>query len=110
MIGHEPIIAMRRDRKKPQSVLVWIGKAPFSAAKDWHLHGVAPEVDIMDADNIDGLDLRWSVGLTILINGITNMERIKRAYEAFKRANAGWVVAHLGNDIVDSKGLFNEHH
>ena len=53
MIGHEPIIAMRRDRKKPQSVLVWIGKAPFSAAKDWHLHGVAPEVDIMDADNID---------------------------------------------------------
>ena len=109
MIGHEPIISMRMNRKKPAAVHVWVGKPLHSSAKDWHLHNTGPEVDILPDENIDSLDLRWSVGLIVMVHGTDTTERMEKAYEAFKRAKAGWVVATIGDTIIDSLGKFDEH-
>lgn len=104
MIGHQPIIEMRMARKKPASVFVWCGKS--KTAKDWHRWiGSMPEVEIPEGENIETLDLRWAVGLTVMISG--EESRVQKAFEQFMKAKAGWVIASVGKRTIDSKGVFH---
>ncbi len=95
MQGHEPIIAMRLQGKKPALVYLDMLRdySPMKAWADWP--GVSPAIPtvwVQDSDTPSRLDLRFLVGLTAVITG-TDGERIRQLTQAALDAGAARVVA-----------------
>ena len=87
MRGHDAIIAMRQDGKKPGIVFL----NDFPCDTDWPRFGDHATVDV-SADQPEWLDLRFLVGLRVSISAAT-VERAKRLMEACKQAGAVMVAA-----------------
>lgn len=94
MRGQEPLIAMRRAGKVPRSVWfcfdgdgwrIW----PASA---YRRGGVAAEVLIEPADNIDRLDLRFVVGLQCRVQG-NDAAKVRKVHAACAKAGAARVLS-----------------
>ena len=70
MRGHEPIIAMRRRGLKPRTVFL---DAFEDLSKSWRLWPTvdpsAPQVEVLPTEPLSGLDLRFLVGLRVVITG-----------------------------------------
>lgn len=120
MIGHEPLIAMRRRGLKPDLAVVetvWGRGRERQCAQEW------PEVNprsawifIEPSDAPRRLDLRCLVGMQVSIDGY-DRSRLVATFEACLRAQAARVIAHLCMprpdrypfahdllEIIDSKG------
>lgn len=69
MRGHEQIIALRMQRRAPKSVHIWCGTDALNGWRDWHTSTGHAEVEIQDAEALSGLDLRFTVGMLVMVNG-----------------------------------------
>lgn len=87
MNGHEPIIKMRMDGKKPS--IVFINDFPCECHKYWHKEGDHASISI-HGDDIDLLDMRFLVGLTVSATSIDE-RRAKQLFEKCKQSGASVV-------------------
>lgn len=90
MRGHDAIIAMRQQRKRP-AVVFLNDYQSLSGELDWAQFGEHATVEA-HGDHPESLDLRFLVGLRVSINAPT-VERAKRFMEACKQAGADMVAA-----------------
>lgn len=115
MRGQAPLIAMRRDRKRP-ALFVSIDVGPMGPwlANNWHLQGLMPCLLVEPADVVDRLDLRFLIGLDVNVSGYeVDAARVRQVFEACLRAGAARVMAGVMRDVgvevrtvhhYDSKG------
>lgn len=123
MKGHEPLIAMRRQGKVPQSV--WFGfdgdgwKAwAGSIGLSWRQYPqgtVCAEVMVEPADVVERLDLRFVVGIRCWVQG-DDADRVKRLHKACAEAGADRVLSivlkrdprgvDLVGEMLDTAGHF----
>lgn len=88
MTGHQPLIAMRIAGKRPAYVSLW-----DSLAMDWSKVPELqpyPDVIVQPADVPERLDLRFVVGLPVVVT-ISDNDRLKRLVLACERAGAASV-------------------
>ena len=87
MTGHEPILAMRRARRKPAFVTV----SDRPCHTDWAKWGDQPVVCVA-GDTPELLDLRFLVGLNVMIAGL-NGDRVRQLFAACIEAGAARALA-----------------
>ena len=69
MRGHEPLIAMRRSGVRPGCVFIDVG-IPGDLWREWPDHSPGRAIVSVEAgDMLSGLDLRWVVGMTVMVEG-----------------------------------------
>ena len=93
MRGHEQLIALRKSGKAPRTVQVFAGLDHSQAWRDWH--EICPrhaEVEITDDEFLSGLDLRFVVGLRVILVG-SNERRVKSIHAACEANGAKRVVS-----------------
>jgi hypothetical protein len=88
MRGHEGIIRMRKEGRKPG--MVFLNDQPCHT--DWEQFGSYPNIEISPTEQPEWLDLRFLVGLRVSVTGSTE-KRAKRLSEACKKAGAITVAA-----------------
>lgn len=81
MTGHQPLIAMRLRGQRPP--VLWV-QTSLQSNRDWARYGERPEIGIEAADYPDLLDLRFAVGLTVLVDG-SNPDRVASVGKAFEQ-------------------------
>jgi hypothetical protein len=72
MRGHTPLIAMRMQRRKPSGwICITLGTDDRSwLADNWPtLEGTGPFIAIGAGESIDRLDLRFVIGLEVVVDG-----------------------------------------
>ncbi len=89
MRGHQPLIDMRRRGLKP--LLVDVDLEP-NGCDDWPNWCRTPIVQIEPKDAIHRIDLRFLVGLNVVVTGLDS-SRVRRAFDACRAAGAARVVA-----------------
>lgn len=89
MRGHEGIIDMRKQGKRPG--IVFLNDYPCAEQLDWQQWGDHATVEV-HGDQPEWLDLRFLIGLRVSISAAT-IERGKRFMEACKRAGATTIGA-----------------
>lgn len=95
MIGHNQVIAMRMEGKKPSSVFVQFGK-PFNAEQDV-MNGIIPSVFIGERDVAKLADLTWAKGLNIQLMQAKDMAQFTKWWVAFVDAEVATMIG-LDND------------
>ena len=111
MIGDMPLKRIRMAGKAPKAVWVWVGINPSSLASQWHKipeFWNHPEVDILPADRIELLDLRFAVGLQVHIDG-EDRGRVLEAHRAFSLAGAKSVFSLVDGALIFNEGVKVEH-
>ena len=104
MRGHQALIDLRRDKKRPQGV--WISHSASPDCMVWHLAADTlpyPEIEILPTESPEALDLRFVVGLTVHVNGCGNYEKGKRLHDALVAAGAKRVISLIGDVLIDSE-------
>lgn len=104
MRGHEGIINLRRQHLKPETVFIndWV------TPTDWEQFGDYPNVCVA-GDDPESLDLRFLVGLDVIIGGSTE-DRAKAFFEAAVGAGAKLVASSYtftppGKDYTSAQGV-----
>ena len=101
MRGHTQLIAMRKDGLVPDVVLVETNPELFTAVHDWHEYSpTRAQVRIEATDNPDAADLRFLVGLSVMVNG-NDLDRVRRVGKACERAKASRVITFVQRAIND---------
>ena len=88
MTGHQPLIAMRMAGKRPAYVSLW-DEPGIDFAKHPELQAF-PDVRITPEDVPERLDLRFVVGLPVVVT-VSDNDRLKRLVLACERAGAASV-------------------
>jgi hypothetical protein len=94
MIGHEPLIGIRRRGKVPRLVWLSLDDDPCQQARDWPAWGPHAVVSIQPHDSIALLDLRFLVSLNCIVNG-DDSRRVYALHEACLAAGAKRVISHV---------------
>jgi hypothetical protein len=108
MRGHEHIKTMRRQGATPRLIYVDCDPCTLQCWRTWHQetpHNA--QVEIEPGDFIAGLDLRYAVGVKVLVNGSDN-ERVKAVGRAFERVGAARVVT--ATTVRTTRYLFDVTH
>lgn len=93
MRGHQPLIDMRRAGKAPRSVFVDAFEDHSQAWRDWPtVNPAAPQIEILPTEMLSGLDLRFVVGLIVILTG-HDAARVAKVREACFEAGATRVVS-----------------
>ena len=92
MRGHTQIIALRMQRKAPKTVHIWCGTDALKGWSDWHTTTGHAEVEIQDSDALSSLDLRFTVGMLVMLNG-TDPFRVAAVHAGCLAAGARRVVS-----------------
>ena len=101
MRGHEPLLAMRRRGMRPQHVTFTAGP-PMPGAGHWsRVPELLPfaEVSVEDRDNPDALDLRFVVGLPVVVDIGHDVGRMRRLVLACEAAGARRVYGFATREI-----------
>ena len=95
MIGQNLIIQLRKAGHEPQRIIVadHDGYADISRSPKFTDDVVAPKVTIEAADNIDLLDLRFCIGLTVFVEGCRASERTRLLANAVRNSGAYLTIA-----------------
>ena len=104
MRGHQALLTLRSQKKRPQGVWISHGRSPDCMV--WHLAADTlpyPEIEIMPTENPEVLDLRFVVGLTVHVSGCHDYKIAKKLHEALKQAAARRVITVCGDLIIDSE-------
>ncbi len=88
MRGHEKLIEMRKAGKRPAIVFL----NDFPCRTDWFETGDKHVTVSVDGDNLDRVDLRFLVGLTVSASSFDE-SRAKAMFAACKKAGAAVVGA-----------------
>ena len=91
MRGHLPILAMRRAGLRPTMVTMSDFPTETRCWRDWPEETAHAEVEIDRTDTPARLDLRYLVGLTVMVYGY-NAGRVHALGDAAKRAGAARVL------------------
>jgi hypothetical protein len=97
MKGHDGIIKMRMQGYKPSAIWIF----DFPCVPKWEEFQDDPEVCV-HGDNLNTLDLRYTVGLVVHINGDTE-ERAKKLLDLCVQHSASKVIA-CANDWIGCHG------
>jgi hypothetical protein len=91
MRGQDPIVAMRRTGRRPETLYLSLRDFPHGAPT-WAI----PEhtVFVEDCESIARLDLRFLVDCNVSIDG-SESTRVRRLFDAAKSHGAGRVLAHV---------------
>jgi len=104
MNGHQQIIAMRRDRRKP--VAIWIVDGEEPAANQWHLEPncmdgrMYASVQVDSLDIPETLDLRFLVGMLVHVVGLRDKRRTRRLYASVVDAKPRLAICVLDGEIL----------
>lgn len=104
MLGHQPILKMRRGGYAPSSA-VFVSDTDCAleawSARNWH--GVAnnphPTVLIEPADALEQLDFRFAVGLSVSLMCMRGEERAKRLFAAIRKVGPSVLACAMGTEI-----------
>jgi hypothetical protein len=91
MRGHLELIKMRLEGLKPRGLWVYQGYDKTKAWSVWHKAGdtlTYPEIEILPIENVNQLDLRFAVGLTVHICSNESLPKLKNIHAAFVAAKA----------------------
>lgn len=101
MRGHEPLLAMRRNGKRPAHVTL---HSHAGRAHAWWAYPEGlpfPEVHVEPADTPELLDLRFLVGLPVIVDAGADVARMRRLVLAAESAGAervyGFAAEPLGH-------------
>ena len=89
MRGHLELIKMRLEGLKPRGLWVCYG---IDNSRSWDAWSKArdtlpyPEIEIQPIENLNQLDLRFAVGLTVHIQSNEPLPKLKKIYDAFVNA------------------------
>lgn len=93
MRGHQPIIAMRRRRICPAIVFIDTDYDALRCWRDWpSVDASVAEVQIDPGDIPELLDLRWLVGLKVIVTG-SDPQRVAAMDKACREHQARRVIA-----------------
>ena len=92
MRGHLPLIAMRRRGIRPAAVWFSLDETDPRSA-DWHQRHEPCVVEVLRGEGIGSLDLRFTVGMTVIVQG-SNRDRCEAMHRALRAAGAAKVVTH----------------
>ena len=104
MRGHEALITLRRQKKRPQAV--WISHSPSPDCLTWHQYADTlpyPEIEILPTESPEALDLRFVVGLPVHVSGCKDYKKAKKLHDALKTAGASRVTTVVNGLIIDSE-------
>lgn len=95
MRGHDQLIALRRRGLRPSLVLLHVLPAYSPMSAQWQSgghrgNGVA-HVELLEAEPMARLDLRFLVGLSVIVAALP--DAAKRLHAACVKAGADWVVS-----------------
>ena len=95
MIGHAPLLRMRLAGKAPAGYLsIDLDRATLTA-RDWHsMHPAFPQVEIAPKDSIAAVDLRFVVGLHVVLFADAWSERFGELIDRVKTYGPKHLVAH----------------
>ena len=91
MRGHPELIRMRMAGLKPRGLWVCYGIDHSRSWEAWSKAGdnwPYPEIEIQPIENINQLDLRFAVGLTVHISSSESLPKLKKIHSAFVDAKA----------------------
>lgn len=104
MRGHQALIDMRMSKRRPQGVWIVFGKSPYCITWDKFADTLPyPEIEILPTENIDALDLRFVVGLTVHVSGGIDYKKAKKLHKKLLEAKAMRVITVVGDVIIDSE-------
>ena len=106
MRGHQDLIKMRMRGMGVKGVWVYYGKDIANSCLHWSKWDdllAYPEVEILPIENINHLDLRFSVGLTVHLSTKLNYDKAKKLHQAFLAAKAKRVITVCGDYLIDSE-------
>ena len=104
MRGHQPLIAMRMNRQKPNGVWISHGESSFWGTWDKYADTQPyPEIEILQREIPENLDLRFVVGLTVHVGGCKNYNLAKRLHKALLVSKAKRVITVTGDVLIDSE-------
>lgn len=93
MRGHEALIAMRMNRRRPRIVFVFAGRDSSEQWRDWATETPhMAQVEIEDDESVSGLDFRFAVGMLAVVDG-RDAARVTRIATALAEAGAARVVS-----------------
>jgi hypothetical protein len=91
MRGHLPILAMRRAGLTPTMVTLSDYPTETWSWRDWPEDSAHAQVEIDAKDSLPRLDLRYVVGLTVIVDG-HNANRVNALGDAAELAGASRVI------------------
>jgi hypothetical protein len=98
MRGQEQLIALRKAGKAPRTVQIFAGLDHSQAWRDWHeVCARHAEVEINDDDFLSGLDLRFVVGLRVILVG-SSERRVRSIHNACAAIGAKSVTSAVVNN------------
>jgi hypothetical protein len=104
MRGHQALIDLRREKKRPQGV--WISHSPSRDCLLWHQNADTlpyPEIEILPHESPETLDLRFVYGLTVHVSGCDDYKKAKKLHDAVVAAKAARVITIVGEILIDSE-------
>lgn len=104
MRGHQALIDLRREKKRPQGV--WISHSPSLDCLLWHQNADTlpyPEIEILPHESPETLDLRFVYGLTVHVSGCNDYKKAKKLHDALVAAKAARVITIVGEILIDSE-------
>jgi hypothetical protein len=94
--GHQHIVEMRLERHRPELVRITVDEEPPPA---WEENPQAferfPQVFISPGEQLHRLDLRWVVGLPVIVACSGPLMRMVEAHAAVMRAKPEFVISTL---------------
>lgn len=103
MRGHEALLTLRREKKRPQGV--WFSHRRSPDCMKWHLAADTlpyPEIEILPTEAPESLDLRFVIGLTCHVSGSPNYQKAKALHDALLAAGAARVLTVVNGLLIDS--------
>lgn len=92
MRGHEEIIRLRMRRLAPKTVHIWCGVDALNGCANWHESTGHAEVEIRDDEPLSGVDLRFTVGMVVMVGGADPF-RVAAVHAGCLAAGAARVVS-----------------
>lgn len=106
MRGHQQLIKLRISGFTPNGVWVNYGEDKNNNCLHWTKWDDTlpyPEIEILPIENINQLDLRFSVGLTVHLTTKENYEKANKLHKAFLAAKAKRVITVCDGYLIDSE-------
>lgn len=106
MRGHQQLIKLRMYGYSPKGVWIYYGKDIANNCLNWSKYDDLlqyPEIEILPIENINQLDLRFSVGLTVHLTTKENYEKATKLHNAFLAAKAKRVITVCDGYLIDSE-------
>ena len=110
MRGHQEIIKMRLERISPKAVFVYYGEDKSKGWSNWSKYQLDfADVEILPIENINQLDLRFAVGLSVHISTDQPYRKVKALHNAFLASKALRVTTVCGPILINNQEEYDDY-